>query len=274
MFNTLLGGKRPEEKGSKSQKSKVVTAVSDDVKLIKDISNALDYDGFNVAKVRSKAIEIMSYGTILTLLVAYIKTGNSLAKKVQAGKLVDKGVAASVLEIMKKCGVVQKATSAESITLPRLAIAFAALVIVIREQLKLPPRVETSTPLAFQDLCLNGYVNIDKISVSQDFIEKFSWILAQALNKANQSKKGWVDLTPESSKKKLEEYRSLAKLSQSADELGLTVLKTFTADMPLAKVASLYTIDVASTALEINESKAAELNTQVDQEEGTAESDQ
>jgi len=270
MFSQIFAPKKPGTLVATQPREKVTTEVQDDLKLIQAIAAGLEYDGFNVAKVREKAKATMSYGTLLILLVAYIKTGNSLTKKVQSGRLVDKGMAANVLDLMKKCGVTQTSKTADGLTLPRLAIAFAALVVAIRNQLKLPARVESSTPVGLQDLCLNGYINLGKISAAQDFVEKFSWVLAQATNKANASKKGWVDITPEASKKKLEEFRTLSKLAQGTDPAGIKVLTDFNPESPPAVVAHMYGLDVKKTAIEVDESQVTVEEKPVTEEEEKA----
>jgi len=92
-------------------------------------------------------------------------------------------------------------------------------VIKIRMIMKpMASRVDTSTPVWLQDLCLNSYVSEAMASDSRDFIEKFSFLLAKVSE---------PNITLEQSNLKVLEFRKLGAESHKTDVVGI---RAFTVD--------------------------------------------
>lgn len=268
MFKSMasaLGGATPKPKapepvsqnrGTVVNPSKPEVTEETEDSFIKSLNDALSYDGFDVVKVRTAALGIFNVKSIMMLLIAYIKLGNSIATKIQKNAVVDKAKAGEVLKLMKASGVQIKATGASQLSLPRLAIAFAGIVIHLRHKLKLPARVVTTSPPDYQDLCLNGYVNL--FPTAEDFIVKFNWVLTQASNK--KVKAGGAFVSEEDSKAKLEQFRAIAIAAQVLDPRGVKVLQSLSMGAPVSDTALLYGFTGGFTmSATVNEAGVAEL---------------
>jgi len=219
-----LTGEKPKTAGPLEQEEG-----SDEFETINRVFAALTYEGFDVLKVREKAINSMTFPTLKILISTYIMTGNSLTKRISKNKVVDKAMAMSISQTMKKLGIKDKATGSSDLSLPRLAIAFPALVIAIRIKAPKTIRVETSTPWELQDLCLNGYASTIAAAGCEDFIQKFSILLAKARSK---------DTKEEDVRASVENFRQLGKTSLTRDPVGLKMLeKKITGDMKLSDLA-------------------------------------
>jgi len=264
-MSALTGAPKPKPKAADpisaapkpgSQPKEPEPSEQDEESFIKSLNEALNYDGFDVNKVRNAALGIFNVKSIMTLIIAYIKLGNSIATKIQKNAIVDKVKAGEVLKLMKASGIQIKATGASQLSLPRLAIAFAGIVIHLRHKLKLPSRVVTSTPPDYQDLCLNGYVNL--FPQAEDFIVKFNWVLTQASNK--KLKAGVAGILEADSKAKLESFRAIAVAGQVLDPKGVKVLQSMSLSAAVSNTAELYGFTGGFTlAATVNESGVLEL---------------
>jgi len=229
---------------------------------IRSMNEALSYDGFDVVKVRMAALSIMNIRTLITLLIAYIKVGNSLAAKIQRNAVVDRQKASEVLNLMKQSGVQIRATGSSGLSLPRLAIAYAGVVVHLRYKMKLAPRVDTTTPIHYQDLCLNGYTNV--IPAAEDFIKKFNWVLTQASNRKKTGQKGFVAITEQASFDKLVSFRLIAVSNQALDPIGVKILTGLSFADSVSSTVELYgysggfTMFTEVNSMAVSELKAAE----------------
>lgn len=265
MFKTMFN---TSTKAIEKPKDKVNVADGEtDDQIMSKISAALANDGFDVVKVREKALKVMNYKALLILLVAYVRTGNSLTTKIAAGKVVDKAVAQNVQDLMRSCGVIVKSSTCDGLTLPRLAIAFAGIVASIRHKLNLPSRIPTTTPAHLQDLCMNGYISLAPIASASDFVEKFSWVLSQALNKKNAGKKGFVAVTEEISKGRVIEFREMATMNLNADVIGRDIMKSLDPSEAPSVVAVKYGFKDVKAEVVVNTTEVVEEEQAVDDEE-------
>lgn len=256
MIASLFGTKKTvETKVVRAPVKRVENVTMSDDTIMATVSAGLANDGFNVAKVRAQVIKVMNYKVLLVLLVAYVQTGNGLIGRIGKGKVVDKNIAQNVIDLMKACGITEKSSTSDGLTLPRIAIAFAAMVVSIRDKLKLPARIQTASPIHLQDLCLNGYASHPKIAGCDDYVNKFSWVLAQANNKKAQGKNGFVPETEEQTKQKVLEFRAISVMNQSSDPIGARVLNEFEHTDAPAKVAKMYGFDDVLSAPEVREAE-------------------
>jgi len=185
--------------------------------LVSDVENALSYAGFNAVSMREKLIASMGPEDIAKIISIYVMTGSSISAKVSGKKVADLEASKDLMKFLKDKKVFGKKVSLDSFTLSRIALTFPVAVIKVRSMMKkLIPKIDTSTPLELQDLCLNSYVEEPRVESAKDFIEKFSFILAKAADK---------DVTQVESNSRVLLYRKIGSDGYKIDVVGQALFK-------------------------------------------------
>lgn len=180
--------------------------------LIDSVQETLSYAGFNAIAYRKRVVNEFDRDDVVKILMIYVMTGNAISDKVTKKKVTNVEEAKSYVKYLKEKKVLGKKATLDSFTITRFALAFPALVIKIRSLIKpMSSRVDTSTPWILQDLCLNSFVSEDKVKEAEDFITKFSFVLAKAADPT---------ITPEAAKDKLLNFRKIGSAAHALDDVG------------------------------------------------------
>lgn len=150
------------------------------------LSEHLMYDAFDTKRFREIVVleKKIPFQTICAVIVAYLQIGNNAQRL--AGKIKVRATGEMVLKFTRELGMVSRASNGTDLTFPRFATAFAPLTWALRKHVAttLQSRVETTTPPEQRDLAFNGFGATRIGADSQDFIDKFSLVLAKAKDKA------------------------------------------------------------------------------------------
>jgi len=203
-----------------SRKTTSAAELSED-DLIKRTSEALSFDGFNAVKIQQIISERIPLRDLIVLLTAYVMTGNSLAKRLQSGKISERTVGESILNLMKSYKILLVAKKADDLTLSRIAISLPALLIAVRHRIKPVARIVTTTPWHLQDLALNGYAETVAASGCDNFVQGFSKILNEASNKGKTAEKQTKEADAIA---KVLAYRELAKVNLKNDTVNVKLM--------------------------------------------------
>lgn len=186
--------------------------------IVESLSDSLSYNGLDTVAVRKMYLD--RGGTkedLIKLLVAYISIGNNHQNLLEKTKKPDVG--RSILNIIKKYGISERVTGKDAsiLTLPRLATAFAPILIKIRKEMikrnLIKQQVDTITPLKYQDLSLN------LIPESHDYVLKFSILIS---NKDRRGIKN--DMSEDEIIKSAQYYNNLAVEGLKRDSILSEVL--------------------------------------------------
>lgn len=232
-----LRGRKPAAESVVRQKSAVeeIKEEKDVDDLVVMITEALSFEGFDSVRLRKTAVETLTFSQLITLLSAYVTTGNSLASRITSKRVADKEVADTVIATMRSTGVKTRPATGTDLTLPRLATCFPALVIYIRLHASLEPRVVTDTPKELQDICLNGWSDTVAATGCVDFIDKFALILGKAEVKPP------AVFNPEACLERSRRFRELGRLNQAKDAVGQAAMaKKITKDTKAIDLAKIY----------------------------------
>jgi hypothetical protein len=140
--------------------------------------DALSYEGFNPAACRMAARETMDWGSVLRVVAIYIRVGNSASKRL-GKKVKDRDVAADARQLLSEVDIKRTGSTGSTLTLPRVAQVLAPVTLFLRKAAAargmLDIRVETTTPIEFQDVAFNGIY-----SEADDYCIKFGRVLGIA----------------------------------------------------------------------------------------------
>jgi hypothetical protein len=173
------------EDDTQKKKPKGAEIISDEDKfleMITLISDATVYEGFSPTKVRSNFIgshpDVKNYTQNLSMIfIAYARIGNNIGKLNQ--KRVDPVKATELMRAVEALGMKKKAIKSDTLTLPRMAIAFMPEYLVFRKNLMKDLQIQADTTLnvVYQDVAFAGCDQISSMVGYTEFYDQFSRLI-------------------------------------------------------------------------------------------------
>jgi len=178
--------------------------------MIELIGTATEYEGLSVEKIRLHMVEKypdrLEFAKMLSIaFVAYARVGNNMGKLTIKRK--DLTVTMDLITKLSQMGIVVKAQKSDSVTLPRLAIAFMPEYLAFRKSQTITLEVQTLSTInvAYQDLCFAGCDMVRKINGYDDYYSEFSGMIAnegkgieddeKAKKKFKEEQKKWMSVS-------------------------------------------------------------------------------
>lgn len=193
------GGSKKSRKSGKDSTNKTEDDV---INMIQLMGKATEYEGFSAEKIRLKMINnaktsFVLYKTLGIAFVAYARVGNNVGKL--AKKRTDIKMSLELVNSISEMGVVMKADKSDSLTLPRLAIAFMPEYLAFRKSglIRLESQTGVTLDVEYQDLCFAGCDSINNKKGYPDYYDDFS-------RKISNGGKGVVDDEKEEKKFKVD----------------------------------------------------------------------
>jgi hypothetical protein len=190
---------------------------STDISHAEKIAAALAYEGFSSKKVREIVrAKNMPTRVIVEILTTYIMIGNNIKNAAIKRSDVEEG--RRMQELLRSYGIVSKPAKPEDLSMPRMAIAYAPLLLRIRKQLssknKLPLRLAVEGPDYLHDLAFNGFRDLPAFKESKSFILKMSQVIFEAT--AQRKKSGEV---PKFDPEEVERWHETGAVGRKEDKI-------------------------------------------------------
>jgi len=185
-------------------KAKLFNALDD--RMIEDgkLQSAVAYDGFNLKKMRHNFFEKNStlssvsedLGGMIALIncfTAYAAIGNNIGKL--KFKRTDTTVSQALMSTISGYKVEMRANSKDSLTLPRIAIAFMPQYFLFRKFILKDPQDQTSSVIkvVYKDQAFAGCQAISSLDGYKEYYEEFSKMISKDNIKGPEKKKQKMD---------------------------------------------------------------------------------
>jgi hypothetical protein len=165
-----------------------INSGEDIINLIKSLS----YNGLDLKKIRSKMDrddKEKAISDVMTCLISYMKVGNNPNK--MNSTVVDKNVGNMALNVITNLGIMKRATDSETLTLPRIALAFLPSYLLLRKfsEDTLDFQIDVDLDVIYMDIAFCGVNSIWADDDYKEFYGRFNELIAPK-ERANKRKRG------------------------------------------------------------------------------------
>jgi len=159
---------------------KNLTLDSDDD--ILKVVDGLTYNGLDLNKIRKKVLiksdsSVSLHDDVISMLLTYMMIGNNVRKLGE--KITDKSVGEAVKVKLRAYEVKQRPVDSESVTLPRIAIAFMPAYYLLRylSETKLQRQTSSKIEIRFMDIVFCGVPEIFDKEGYKTYYSEFSKLI-------------------------------------------------------------------------------------------------